>query len=138
MNNMKGTMSDFGSTALGAFLIKMGGFKLLGAGAALLGAGIMAIFRPPKDRKELFKQGAVALGCSFLFGSTAVNLLDWAFDSINLATAPVVDVVNFNIAVHGLVGALSWGIFGGILVLRDKFSKDPVGTAKEIKDVATR
>jgi hypothetical protein len=41
-----------------------------------MGAAMMAVFRPPKSRKELFLQGAVALGTSLMFGgAVSVSLI---------------------------------------------------------------
>lgn len=126
------------STAIGALLTKFGWLKIFTLGAALAGAGLMAIFRPPKTKKEMFLQGCVALGCSFLFGDTVVNLLDGWFSFIDAATSPIDKWMQFAIAVHGLVGALSWGIFGGIAYVRDKVGVNPIEAAKEIKDVVTK
>ncbi len=123
-------------TGLVAFIMKFGLVKLLSLGSALLGAGIMAIFRPPLTRKELFIQGAVALAASFMFGGVMVNMLGgFGIFGINLLTAPLADVVQFNIMVHGLIGAISWGIFGGLAVLRDKFGSDPIQAIKDVKDL---
>lgn len=123
------------SGAVGLAIWKFGALKLLGLGAALLGAGIMAIFRPPKTRKELFLQCAVALGASLLFGGPAVSALDFYLDWIDLSTASLEDIFQFTGAVHGLIGALSWGIFGGLSVLRDRVGHDPVQAVKDVKDV---
>ena len=99
--------------------------KLLAFLPALVGAAIMAVFRPPKTRKEMLMQGAVALGCSYLFGNTAFTLVDaW------LSVGP-----EGKDAVLGLVGALSWGAFGGLAHFRDKVSKDPMQAIKDVKDV---
>lgn len=123
------------SGALGALIAKYGWLKLFTLGAALLGASLMAAFRPPKSRKEVMLHAMVALGCSFLFGDTAVRLADSFFDFIDLNTAAYWDFLQFYIATHGLVGAASWGLVGGLATLRDKFAADPTGTVKEIKDV---
>lgn len=123
------------SGALGALIWKFGALKVLGFGSALIGAGIMAIFRPPKTRKELFLQGAVALGCSLLFGGFAVSFLDAQLDWVNLATATLEEAINFVVAVHGIIGALAWGGFAGLAVLRDRFAKEPVETVKDVKSI---
>ena len=122
------------SGAMGIVIWKFGALKLLGLGAAILGAGMMAIFRPPKTRRELFYQCAVALGSSLLFGGAAVSALDFYSDWVDLSTAPLDEIFQFTGAVHGLIGALSWGVFGGLSVLRDKFGSDPVQTVKDVKD----
>ncbi len=122
------------SGVVGVAIWKFGLLKLLGLGAAIIGAGIMAIFRPPKTRRELFLQCAVALGASLLFGGSAVKALDFYFDWIDLSTASLEDIFQFTGAVHGLLGAMSWGIFGGISVLRDRLGRDPVQAAKDVKD----
>lgn len=104
-----------------ALLIKA---KVLSFLPALVGAALMAIFRPPKTRKEMLAQAAVALGCSFLFGNAAFNLVDgW------LHIGP-----DGKDAVLGLVGALSWGAFGGLAHFRDKVAKDPLQAIKDAKD----
>jgi hypothetical protein len=123
-------------TGLGMLIMKFGVVKILGFGAALLGAGMMAIFRPPKSRKEMFLQGCVALGASLLFGGVVVNMLaGFSIFSVNMITSPMADIIQFNAMVHGLIGAMAWGIFGGLAVLRDKFGSDPVQTIKDIKDL---
>lgn len=127
-------MEPSSSGLLGALVGKFGLVKVLGFGSALVGAGVMALFRPPRDRIEVFKQGAAALGGSFMFGGAAVRFLDYQFDWINLATAPLDQAVEFNMMVYGLIGALSWGLFGGLAVLRDKAAKDPIGAVKDVKD----
>lgn len=129
------SLESSGLIALGA---KLGWLKLFTLGAALAGAGLMAIFRPPKTKKEMFLQGCVALGCSFLFGDTVTNLLDGWFSFIDSATSPLDKWIQFSITVHGLVGALSWGIFGGIAYIRDRLGLNPIEAAREIKDVVTK
>lgn len=123
-------------TGLSVLVMKFGLVKVMGFGAALLGAGMMAIFRPPPTRKELFLQGCVALGVSLLFGGAMVHMLA-GFDlfGVNLLTSPMADVIQFNAMVHGLLGAMAWGIFGGLAVLRDKFGSDPIQTIKDVKDL---
>lgn len=122
-------------TGAGVLLSKFGIMTSLGAVAALLGAGIMAVFRPPKTRKELFLQGAVALGSSFLFGGTAVKVLAHLTGWVNLATDNVLDVSQFTIMVYGMIGALSWGLFGGLAELRDKIAEDPIQAVKDVKNI---
>jgi len=121
-------MSVESGGALGALIYKVGLIKLLGFGSALIGAGIMAATRPPKSRKEMFYQAATALGCSFLFGGLAVQwFMNWQVWAVGSLEAIV--------AIHGLLGAVSWGIFGALAVLREKFSKDPIQVAKDVKDI---
>ena len=104
-----------------AAITKYGWIKLATLGAAFLGAGMMAAFRPPKTRRELFLQSAVALGSSFLFGDTICSVILHTITLIDVASFQ--DYLNFQITIHGLVGALSWGIFGGMAHLRDKIGK---------------
>lgn len=105
-----------------AVITKYGWLKLATLGAALGGAVLMAVFRPPKNRKEMLLHALVALGSSFLFGDTVFKIINNYIE---------MDYV----AVHGLVGAMSWGFFGGLATMRDKFSKDPVQTVKDVKDI---
>lgn len=119
---------SFESGALGALIYKIGFAKFLGLGAALVGAGIMAIMRPPQSRKELFFQALVAIAGSLLFGGFAVE----AFVHFSHWAAVSYEIVG---AIHGLIGAISWGVFGGIAVLRDRLSKDPIQVAKDIKEL---
>lgn len=124
-------------TGLMAIVAKYGWLKLITLGASLGGAALMAAFRPPLTRKELFLQAIVALSCSFLFGDTLANMIDYWFDFINKETSTWEAWMQFVITIHGLCGALSWGIFGGIAHLRDKLGKQSiVESIKEIKDVA--
>lgn len=122
------------STALGAIITKYGWLKLFTLLGAVAGAAMMAAFNPPKTRKELFLQASVALGASFLFGDTAVRFADWFFNFIDLTTAPYWDFLQFYVTVHGLLGALSWGLFGGIAAYRDRFISNPTEAIKNAKD----
>lgn len=122
------------SGAIGALVAKYGWLKLITVAAALGGASMMAVFRPPKTKKEMFYQGAIALGCSLMFGDSVASLVDYWFDYISMATSPREEVIQFVVAIHGLVGAFSWGIFGGIAVLRDKFGSDPIQTVKDLRN----
>ncbi len=117
-----------------AAITKYGWIKLLSLGSALLGAGIMAIFRPPKSRQELFTQGAVALGCSLLFGHTVANVVVHYFPFLSdLSTLE--DLISFHVSINGLVGAMSWGIFGGLAHWRDKIAEDPTKVVQDVKSL---
>lgn len=115
-----------------AAITKFGWVKLFSLGAAVLGAGMMAIFRPPKSRKELFTQGAVALGCSLLFGSTAASII---LHYLPLDLNSMEELVSYHVSVNGIVGAMSWGIFGGLAHLRDKVETDPEQVIKDAKSL---
>jgi hypothetical protein len=116
------------SGVLGALIYKLGFVKLLGFGAALVGAGVMAIVRPAPTRKELFLQALTALAGSLLFGGFAVQAVvyyfTWAAGSYEAIGA-----------IHGLIGAISWGIFGGIAVIRERLAKDPTQLAKDVRNI---
>lgn len=121
-------------SAVGIGLItKFGWIKLITLGAAGIGAGMMAIFRPPKSRREMFYQGLVALGSSLLFGNTIASTLIHTVPLLQEATAGFEDYLQFLIAIHGVVGALSWGAFGGLAHLRDKAGGQSLD--ETIKDV---
>jgi hypothetical protein len=122
-------------TALAAIATKYGWLKLFTLGASLGGAALMAVFRPPKTRKEMFLQAVVALGTSLLFGGTIADYLDSIFTFIDLETSPIGKVIQFQVTVHGMLGALSWGLFGGLAHMRDKVAKDPLQAIKDVKDV---
>lgn len=122
-------------TGASLLVLKFGLMKMLGFGAALVGAGMMAIFRPPKNRKELFMQGAVALGSSLLFGGTLTSAFAHWTGWVDMKTSSIEDIVQFTSMVYGMIGALSWGVFGGLAVLRDKFGSDPVQTIHDIKNL---
>lgn len=127
---------ESGSAAGLAAITKFGWIKFASLGAALMGAGIMAIFRPPKTRKELFTQGLVALGTSLLFGNFIANLFLHYLPLLDVAKASLEDLLTFHIAIHGLIGAMSWGIFGGLAHLRDKVEADPVQAVKDVRDLS--
>lgn len=113
--------AETGSAAGIAAITKFGWIKLATLGAAVIGAGIMAIFRPPKNRTELFYQGLVALGTSLLFGNT---LADWLNQSANIVNPENLEAyIQYLVSVHGLLGALSWGLFGGVAHIRDGIGK---------------
>lgn len=118
-----------------AFIAKFGLVKTFTLGAALAGASLMAVFRPPKSRKEMFLQATVALGCSFLFGDTLTHMLDSWLDFIDYKSSPWEAWMQFAITVHSFVGAMSWGLFGGLAHMRDKVESDPIQAAKDVKDL---
>jgi hypothetical protein len=108
-------------------LAKFGMAKVLSFGAAFIGAAIMLMFRPPKSRKDLFYHACSAFAGSALFGGTALALaVSWTgLDKDTLIPA-----------VYGIIGALSWGFFGGLASWRDdKLAKDPLQAIKDVKDV---
>jgi vacuolar-type H+-ATPase subunit I/STV1 len=123
------------SSFFGALIWKLGLIKVLGFGASLIGAAMMAVFRPPQTRKELFLHAAVAIGVSLLFGGSAVKVLDYYFDWIDLLTASIEDQLQFIGAVHGMLGAMAWGFVGGLAVMRDKIAKDPLQAVKDVKNI---
>lgn len=114
-----------------AAITKFGWIKLLTLGAAGMGALLMAVFRPAKSRKEGFLQAFVALGSSLLFGSFIASSILFKFQLIDITSLE--DLLYYNAAIHGLVGAMSWGIFGGLATLRDRVGNDPIQVVKEIK-----
>lgn len=88
----------------------------------------MSIMRPAPTRKELFFQALIAMAGSLLFGGLAVQAFSYYF---TWATGSIEAVG----AIHGLIGALSWGIFGGIATLREKLNTDPLEVVHEVKDI---
>lgn len=109
--------------------------KFLLLGAAALGACVMAMARPPRTRWQLFSQGAVALGSSFLFGGTLASIVDFYAPWVDMATASHAEATEFLVAVHGMVGALAWGVMGGLGALRDQLRSDPRGFIQWAKDL---
>lgn len=105
------------NSAAGVFAWKLLGLSAL-LSAGVLGAVFMAAFDPPKDRKTLFFQGAVAGTSSLIFGPVLVKWLDATVDWINLATATHLEALEVAAPVYLLTGALSWGVFAAIAKLR--------------------
>ncbi|KPF66128.1 hypothetical protein IP84_17090 [beta proteobacterium AAP99] len=112
--------------AAGIAAYKAGLFTKLGValGAGLLGGAIMAAFDPPKDRKELAKQGAAAGMGGIFFGPIAARVVDYYVPWIDLNTVGQVAYWEFAGPIFFLCGALSWGVFGALAkarqILRDK------------------
>jgi hypothetical protein len=112
---MKMAAIESGAGAIGIF-----GKVAVIAGAGLLGAAAIAAFDPPKTKKQLFTQAAIALGCSFMFGPLAVRAADYYFNFINLATITNwIEFMEIVAPIYGLVGALSWGFVGLLAALRN-------------------
>lgn len=88
--------------------------KLAGVFAAVIGAGIIAATRPPATRGQLFAHAAVAIGSSILFGHQVAVALDPYVYWVDLAQAGPWESLDYYVAVHGLVGAASWGVWGYI------------------------
>jgi MFS family permease len=116
------TMSEPATAAAASgLLLKFGA----AAGAGIAGAVIMAAVDPPKTRREMFAQAAVAGVGSIVFGPLAVKVADHYFDFIDLSKAATVgDYFEWAVPVYFLVGACSWAAFGAIArirnILRDK------------------
>lgn len=125
MHNEQGMKMSIESGVLGVAITKFGWLKLLTLGYAVIGAAMMAVFRPPKSRKEMMLQAAVALGSSFLFGDLFIAM---ANNWINLGD-------EWRMPIHGLIGAFSWGAFGGLAHLRDRVQEDPLQVVKDVHDV---
>jgi len=101
-------------------------YKLL---PASLGALVMVIFDVPKDRKELFYRLLVAGIFSLMLGDVVFDWLD------SMTWFSFLDPFNrkHHVAVDFIVGGLGWSIMAAAALYTKKFSKDPVGTIKEIK-----
>lgn len=123
-------------SGIAAIITKYGWIKALTLGSALLGAFIMAVFRPPKSKKEMATQAMVALSASLLFGDTVVSYADYLFDFIDLSTVGIKDYLQFYVTIHGLVGAFSWGLFGGIAHYRDKLATSPTEVIKDVGNIS--
>lgn len=115
-------------SAWGLSLITNYGWLKFGTlAAAGLGALLMAMSSPPKTKREMFFQGLTALGTSFLFG-----------DVLWLLCVQYSPFIADRVAVHGLLGALSWGLFGGLVHFRTKLgSKSLDETFKDVKNNIT-
>ncbi len=137
MGNIKMAAMESGGAWGLAAITKFGWIKLASLGAALIGAGLMAMSRPPKTRKEQFYQATTALGSSLLLGDFAVRWAATFFSFVNLATDSYFDILTFYVTIHGLVGAMAWGLFGALGTIRDKIAKDPIGTVKDVKDISS-
>lgn len=113
------------------------GWKILGIGglvaSGVLGAVIMAVFEPPKDKKTMFGQAAVAGVGGLFFGPVAVRALDYYTDFINLATATPIEALETAAPVYLLLGAMSWGVFGALAKLREIIRER--GAAKVVEQV---
>lgn len=105
------------SSAAGVMAWKLLGLSAL-ISAGVLGAVFMAAFDPPKDRKTLFVQGAVAGTTSLIFGPLLVRWFDSWVDFIDLAKATHLEALEVAAPIYLLTGALSWGVFAAIAKLR--------------------
>ena len=103
-----GTGLFFGAKALGLSAI---------FSAGVLGACVIAAVDPPKTRWEMFARALAAGVGSLFFGPTLVKYLDYRSDWIDLATAPLLDIVEAVAPVYLIVGCLSWGVFGALATL---------------------
>ena len=105
------------SSAAGVIAWKFLGLSAL-ISAGVLGAVFMAAFDPPKDRKTLFAQGAVAGTTSLIFGPVLVKWFDSVVDFVDLAKATHLEALEVAAPIYLLTGALSWGVFAAIAKLR--------------------
>lgn len=98
-------------------------WKALGLGSALVGSGVVgalliASFDPPKTKKGLFAQAAVAGIVSLVFGPLAVRTADHYFDFITITGAEALDALQQAAPIYFIVGAMSWGLCGAAVKLR--------------------
>lgn len=119
-------------SALAIVAAKVGFTKLFSLIAVFAGVFLMAVFRPPKDRKEVLKHGLVALLTSYLVGPLVTKLVASWLSTISGAPISIDDVL---VPVHGFIGAFSWAAWAGIATWRDKLAKDPQGAIQDAKDV---
>jgi len=105
-------------TAAGIFGWKALGFSAL-LGSGVLGGLVMAVFDPPKTRKQLFLQGTAAGIGSLFFGPVVLRVLDHYLDWINLATATGPEMFEVAAPVYLLIGTMSWGAFAALAKLRE-------------------
>lgn len=98
-------------------------YKLSVTGAlGAIGGLIMALFDPPKSRKELVFQGMTAGIASMVFGPTALEFFLDHYDFFDPNNREWV------IPIYFLVGALSWGGFAALAKLRQLIAR--FGAAK--------
>ena len=126
-------MSSIESLAA-AIATKYGWLKLFTLAAAFGGALLMAMARPPKDKKEMLKYAFAAFACSILFGDTLANILNNQFHLVDMVNMKE-GALSFYVSVHALVGSLSWGIVGFLASWRDKLQKNPVEAVRDAKDI---
>lgn len=107
------------STAAGAAGAGLAFSKFL---PPVLGAAIMVAVDMPKTRGEMFARFFVAFAFSHLFGDFALATLQQWLPHIS---ARVVD---------GSLGALGYFVAGGVSVLAKRFKRQPLKTARQIRD----
>lgn len=126
--------SGAGEAAGAVLAFKLGWLKLIAGGAALLGAFMMAAVLEPKTKREMFLRALVALAASGLFSASlmkmAANYLEIPLNSLD-----AVELIEFTLAVGGIVGACSWFALGAAGELLRRFRARPLETAKEVVDV---
>jgi hypothetical protein len=125
--------------AAGIAAYKAGLFTKLAValGAGLIGGLVMAAFDPPKDRKELAKQGAAAGAGGIFFGPIAARWVDHLLPWVDLKSAGAVEYWEFAGPVFFLCGALSWGVFGALArarqIIKDK-AADKIAKATGVQE----
>lgn len=118
-------------SALAIVAAKVGFTKLFTLVAVFAGVFLMAIFRPPQNRKEVLKHGLVALLTSYLAGPLAAKLVaSW----LSAISGPI-SIDDVLIPVHGFIGAFSWAAWAGAATWRDKLARDPQGAIQNAKDL---
>lgn len=115
-------------TGTGAGLITK--FILL-SGFGLLGAAFIAAVDPPKTRKQLFLQAAVAITLSLILGPIAVSAFDYYLDFVNLGQVTFEMYMEVAAPIYAIIGAFSWGLIGFVAKLRDLLASEG---ARMLKD----
>lgn len=122
-------MSDPMTTGAGAGIIA----KAVGLVAAVIGAGLMAATRPPATRKQLAVYAGVALGSSLLFGNQVAFAIDPYVDWVDLRRDGAWEALDYYVAVHGLVGAVSWGVWGYVAGVVERVRNSDEGIVAALK-----
>lgn len=101
------------------------------SGFGLLGAAFIAAVDPPKTRKQLFLQAAVAIMLSLVVGPIAVSAFDYYLDFVDLSKVPIQLYMEVAAPIYALIGAMSWGVVGFLAKLRDLVNTDGARILKD-------
>lgn len=131
---MRERMSEPVSGTMTTIVAAKGGAKLFAVLAGVAGAALMVAIRPNLTRKQMALHAATAGAMSYFLTSPVIRLAS-GFGWLEIDKWPVEDARDIHVAVAFFIGAMSWGIVGGLYWFREKFGTNPIEAIQAIRNM---
>ncbi len=131
---MRERMSEPVSGTMTTIAAVKGGAKLFAVLAGVAGAALMVAIRPNLTRKQMALHAATAGAMSYFLTSPVIRLAS-GFGWLEIDKWPVDDARDIHVAVAFFIGAMSWGIVGGLYWFSEKFGTNPIEAIQAIRNM---